>query len=113
MNKSELLKDMTDSKFTIIDAVEVGHKYRLAIYKGTKTESIFDFVVRYRENFNTGWSRIRTPKHVHWIVDILIKRSHDREETLLFVREFEKLWNSIKPITIQGELDTLLSRLSI
>ena len=112
MEKSDLLSNMNVKKFDIIDAVEIGDRYRIAIYKGKKKESLFDFIVKYRELFDDKWSRIRTPKHTHWIVDILIKRSHNREETENFVEKLHELWESIRPLNSQDELNNVLNKLS-
>jgi hypothetical protein len=40
--------------------------------RGKKVQSPFDFIVRYRE----PGKRIRTPKHIHWIIDLYIKDAH-------------------------------------
>lgn len=78
----------------------VNNKFILAVYKGKLSE--FDLLLRYRQKDNStqsGWSRIRTPKHIHWAVDVLIKMSQEKEKTkelLLFLINY---WdNQIKPI---------------
>ncbi len=40
-----------------------------------------DILVKYKE----GTKRLRTPKHIHWVIDILIKKEHNRELTLNFL----------------------------
>ena len=34
-----------------------------------------DILIRYQEN----GKRLRTPKHIHWVIDMLIKKEHTRE----------------------------------
>ncbi|MCK5449973.1 hypothetical protein KAI32_03850 [Candidatus Pacearchaeota archaeon] len=41
--------------------------------RGWKPEH--DIVIKYQED----GKRVRTPKHIHWVIDILIKKEHNRE----------------------------------
>ena len=50
--------------------IPINGTYILGIYKGTL--SAFDILLRYRQKEGERWSRIRTPKHIHWAVDMLI-----------------------------------------
>lgn len=43
------------------------------VYKGKKQQSLHDFVVKYKEPNK----RLRTPKHIHLIVDLYLKRAGD------------------------------------
>ena len=55
-----------------LSVIEINGNFVVAIYKGEKSPA--DILIRYRQKLkNGGWSRIRTPKHIHWTVDILIK----------------------------------------
>ena len=51
--------------------IPINGTYILGIYKGTLSD--FDILLRYRQKEGERWSRIRTPKHIHWAVDMLIK----------------------------------------
>jgi len=34
-----------------------------------------DILIKYQED----GKRLRTPKHIHWVIDMLIKKEHNRE----------------------------------
>ena len=61
------------------------------IYVSRGEKSLNDFIVRYKQ---LGKSR-RTPKHVHLLIDLLIKKCLDRELTLKFVK---KLFDTLEII---------------
>lgn len=74
----------------------INAKYIVAAYQGIISD--FDIVVKYRQKENNKWSRIRTPKHIHWAVDLLIKQSISSIETKRFLDFLISLWNSISSI---------------
>ena len=52
-------------------------KIMVGVYQGSFSE--YDLLVKYRQKDKNGkWTRIRTPKHIHWAVDLLIKMHADR-----------------------------------
>jgi hypothetical protein len=54
-------------------------------FQGSKgNQPHLDIVVKYRDRFTKG-SRLRTPKHIHWVIDLLLKKEHNRALTLAFV----------------------------
>jgi hypothetical protein len=67
-------------KIQPLSVLQVNNDYIVAIYKGQKSDA--DILIKYRQKLKTGkWSRIRTPKHIHWTVDILIKMFQNKELT--------------------------------
>ncbi|PSO60839.1 MAG: hypothetical protein BRC35_00915, partial [Cyanobacteria bacterium QH_10_48_56] len=54
------------------------------IYVSQGSKSPHDFVVRYRE----PGKRQRTPKHIHFIIDLYLKRKGNRELTQRLVEHF-------------------------
>ncbi|HHU21009.1 MAG TPA: hypothetical protein GXZ51_00995 [Acholeplasma sp.] len=62
--------------------------YIIYVFQGTLSE--FDIFVKYRKNN----SRIRTPKHIHWVVDILMKMQQGRELTISFLKLIQNYWNT-------------------
>lgn len=94
MEREELLKLMTYKGEVPIDAIQINDSYIVAIYKGNKSPA--DILIRYRQKTEKGWSRIRTPKHVHWTVDMLIKLSHDRIKAEQFIVKLQKIWKDLK-----------------
>ncbi len=85
-------------KIQPLSVLQVNNDYIVAIYKGQKSDA--DILIKYRQKLKTGkWSRIRTPKHIHWTVDILIKMFQNKELTEQFINELLKIWKSIKPVS--------------
>jgi hypothetical protein len=89
----------------------VNGKYVLAVYKGTLSE--FDLLLKYRqkdETKRTGWSNIRTPKHIHWAVDVLLKMHSNENETKEFLDFLIMAWNEqITPLRTEEERTNLLN----
>lgn len=89
----------------------VNGKYVLAVYKGTLSE--FDLLLKYRQKDNSkksGWTNIRTPKHIHWAVDVLLKMHSNENETKSFLDFLIKSWNeTIVPLKTEKERDLLLN----
>jgi len=97
MDKNELKRYMTfKSKGEVIapiSVINVNESFILAIYKGKK--SSVDILIRYRQKLKNGeWSNIRTPKHIHWTVDILIKMFQEEHLTKQFLDELMKIWET-------------------
>lgn len=89
-----------------IRTFKVNESTIIAIYKGSL--SPFDILIKYRQKLRTGkWSRIRTPKHIHWTVDILMKMQSYRQLTEEFIDFFIEIWNSTKPIKSENERQSL------
>lgn len=86
-------------------SMQVNGKYIIAIYQGTLSK--YDILIKYRQFENGQWSRIRTPKHIHWTVDMLIKLYQDEATTLKFLSKLQDMWNESKPITTQEEFDNI------
>jgi hypothetical protein len=90
--------------------INVNDTYILGIYQGRLSK--YDLLLRYRqkdEKTKSGWTRIRTPKHIHWAVDAIIKMHHNEIEEKKFLNFLIDLWdNQIKPLTTDEERDLLL-----
>ena len=68
-------------------------RFIIYVFKGTLSQ--FDILIKYKEND----TRIRTPKHIHWVVDILLKQSKNRELTNDFLKLLQNCWNNCVPLT--------------
>jgi len=88
-----------------IFSMPINGKYILAIYQGNLSK--FDILIKYRQLENGEWSRIRTPKHIHWAVDILIKLYQDKKTTKKFISKLMKIWNESSGITTQEEFNKI------
>ena len=91
-------------------SIEINDTYILGVYQGNLSK--FDLLLRYRQKDNStssGWSRIRTPKHIHWAVDAILKMNHNNAETKKFLNFLIYQWdNNIKPLKSDNERNTLL-----
>lgn len=68
--------------------------------KGNKPE--LDIVVKFRDKF-TSRNRIRTPKHIHWVIDLLIKKEHNEDLTLEFINYLYNMYDKIEPFRNKEE----------
>ena len=81
--------------------------YRIFVFPGSISEN--DFLVKYSK----AGSRIRTPKHIHWVMDILMKMQANSKLTKSFLLEMKKYWDSCCPLknndfeSIKGIVESL------
>lgn len=64
--------------------------------------SQFDIVIKYKKDC----TRILTPKHIHWVVDILIKIQGNEILAKNYLQAIQDCWNSCVPLT-NNDCDTL------
>lgn len=89
-----------------IKVFQINDNTILAVYKGSL--SPFDILIKYRQKLKNGkWSNIRTPKHIHWTVDILMKMQSFKELTQGFLDFFIDIWNKTTPIKSEQERQSL------
>ncbi len=50
-----------------------------------------DILIKYQEQ----GKRLRTPKHIHWVIDLLIKKEHNRELTLKFMKYLREMYEQV------------------
>tara|TARA_Y100000034_G_C6563081_1_gene243721 strand:- start:5 stop:532 length:528 start_codon:yes stop_codon:yes gene_type:complete len=51
-----------------------------------------DILIKYQED----GKRVRTPKHIHWVIDVLIKKEHNKELTLKFLKYLRDMYDRVK-----------------
>ena len=89
----------------------VNDSYILGVYQGRLSE--FDLLLKYRQKDSStknGWSRIRTPKHIHWAVDVLLKMNSEPIKTRDFLNFLLNYWdNIVEPIKTEVERNNLLN----
>lgn len=69
---------------------------QIRVYPGKKTESPYDFIVRFKEPNK----RERTPAHVHLIVEMYVKYAYNPSLTLNLKEHILMMIKSIKPVTL-------------
>lgn len=68
---------------------------RFEVYPGSKQQSPYDFIVRFRE----PGKRERTPAHVHLIVEMYVKHAFNPSLTLKLKEHILRMLGQIKPVT--------------
>ena len=63
--------------------------YCLIVFPGSLSPN--DFIIQYVKRESGG--RLRTPKHVHWAVDLLMKLQGNRELTVSLIKEIQAQWD--------------------
>ncbi len=86
---------MNSKKNVLLTSFPVNGTFYIGVYQGKL--SPFDVIIKYRQKENGKWSRLRTPKHIHWAVDILIKQYQENEATSRLLDFLLKLWDSTTP----------------
>ncbi len=72
---------------------------RIGVFQGSKGKRPdLDIVVKYRDKFTKG-ERLRTPKHIHWVIDLLLKKEHNPKLVLEFVDYLLKTYDEVKPFS--------------
>ncbi|HIE58995.1 MAG TPA: hypothetical protein EYP82_03480 [Hydrogenothermaceae bacterium] len=106
-DKKSLLECMTYKGERPLSVYKINDSYIVAVYQGKLSK--YDIILRYRQKDKKGkWSRIRTPKHIHWAVDMLIKLSHQEEIAKEFLNFLLNLWNKTKGFKSEGERQEFL-----
>lgn len=67
-------------------------EYVIYVFQGELSQ--FDILVKYTKKA----TRIRTPKHVHWAVDILMKMQGDEKLTKAYLSAIQKCWDKCVPL---------------
>ena len=91
----------------LLKQFQVNGSYLIGIYKGFKTESTADIIIQYRQKIDNKWTRQRTPKHIHWMVDILIKSHQDEKLSESLLNFLIELYNNVDPIQNHAQIENL------
>ncbi len=102
--------DMKDKGVEPLITININGKYVLGVYQGKLSK--YDLLLKYKQkdtSKRSGWTRIRTPKHIHWAVDAIIKMHYEKTETTRFIEFLIDEWDkNIKPINTEAERTALL-----
>lgn len=74
--------------------------YVIFVFQGDLSQ--FDILIKYEKD----GKRIRTPKHIHWVVDILMKMQGNEDLTKEYLLEIRNCWNQCTPLS-NNDFDTL------
>ncbi len=107
MNKEQLSKFMISKKNEPLFVIEINGSFILAAYQGALSD--FDILIKYRQKHDNKWSYIRTPKHIHWAVDILIKVHEAPSKTKEFLNFLLDVWNKTEPLVDEKSRKKILN----
>lgn len=94
MNIRRGTKDITIGGQKIRAIIEYEfNDYVLYVFPGKLSQ--FDILIKYKKD----GSRIRTPKHIHWVVDILLKMENKKTKTRQFLEKIKQIWENSQPMT--------------
>lgn len=84
---------------------QIEHKTKMAIIEFVFTDYViyvfqgklsqFDILIRYKKD----GTRIRTPKHIHWVVDMLMKMQGNEALAKQYLEAIQNCWNTCVPLT--------------
>ncbi len=108
MNKTEMPDSISlnGERLPLLTQFPVNDHFQIGVYQGTISK--FDMIVRYKQLIDNKWTRARTPKHIHWAVDILIKQHEDPEATNRFLDFLLAHWNTVSPLLSEAERNKAL-----
>lgn len=90
---------------SIID-IKVNDSYTIYVFKGSLSPN--DIVVQYSKDSG----RARTPKHIHWVIDMLLKEQKNHNDVINFIKCMQKTWDEIVGLKSNDYItlkDTLLT----
>jgi hypothetical protein len=73
----------------------------IGVFQGSKgkVNPQLDIIIKYQEKNKD----VRTPSHTHWTIDLLIKKSHDKDLTKEFIKFLLNMWDKTEPIRSKKE----------
>ena len=107
-NLKEWMSFNRDGKFFEPLAIfEPEPKIVVGVYQGSLSK--LDILIKYCQVKVDGkWSNIRTPKHIHWAVDLLIKMHSNREKIQSFLDFLLEIWNQTERWTKEEDRKSAL-----
>lgn len=108
-NQSYKIKNGPRSN-SILD-IEIDNNLLIAIFPGSLSPC--DILVKYKDTNQS--INLRTPKHIHWLVDLLIKKEKEPTLTNQLVAQFQNVWNNATGITVRDftTLDNIIKQSQI
>ncbi|MBQ9939989.1 MAG: hypothetical protein IJO74_00405 [Clostridia bacterium] len=74
--------------------------YIIYVFQGNLSR--FDIIIKYKKDNK----RIRTPKHIHWAVDVLMKMQGNQDLTKKYLLAIQNCWNTCVPL-VNNDFNTL------
>lgn len=74
----------------------------IGVFQGSKGKrKDLDIVVKYKDKYTKTVPR--TPRHIHWVIDLLIKKEHNEKLTSEFIKYLLDMYDRIEPFRNKAE----------
>lgn len=93
-------------KNNLLQELPIDNRFTIFVYKGSL--SPFDIRVKYQD-MKCERIRERTPKHIHWVADILLKKTYKSKLTNQLINEMIQVWDKTPHITNKTQQKNSLS----
>lgn len=81
----------------------------IGVFQGARgANPNLDIIIKYQE----PGKQVRTPKHLHWAIDLIIKKEHEPDLTKEFISYLLQMWNVVQPFRSKEEQQMCEIRLS-
>ena len=85
-------KEKLPRKFAIKE-IHLSNDTIIGVFEGERGyNKDYDILIKYKE----GEKRIRTPKHIHWVIDLLVKKEHNKELTIKFMKYLRDMYDRVE-----------------
>lgn len=83
-------------EYNSIKEIKLADGTIIGVFEGSRgANPDHDILIKYQEENK----RLRTPKHIHWVIDLLIKKEHNRELTLKFMEYLRDMYDKVEAFT--------------
>ena len=73
--------------------IKIDETYMIYVFKGSLSKN--DIVIKYSK----AGKRMRTPKHIHWVIDVLLKEQKNHNDVITFIECMQKMWDNIQGLS--------------
>jgi hypothetical protein len=96
LNDGKGTKAKSIKEFKLKDGTIIG------IFQGSRGQNKdLDIIVKYIDKHTKKFPR--TPQHVHWAADLLVKKAHNEQLTKEFVKYLLDMWDKVEPFRTKEE----------
>ena len=95
----------------VTSIIDIDFQNGLYVYAFPGMLSANDIWIKFKDK-RIPRTQIRTPKHIHWTADLLIKKDNNVQLTNQFLNDMLQRWNSIQPLPNRN-YQTILQNLSL
>ena len=80
-------------EYISIKEIKLSDDTVMGVFEGSRgANPDHDILIKYQEPSK----RLRTPKHIHWVIDLLIKKEHNKKLTLDFMKYLRNMYERVE-----------------